>query len=272
MGKFPFKNHQIYYEVNGEGVPLVILNGIMMSTKSWDYLVEPVSKVAKLIRVDFFDQGQSDDYLDEPYTHDLQAEVVLALLDHLNIDKAYVLGLSYGGEVAIKFALKHQERLLGLILSNTAARTNEWLRDIGRGWNGVGKYLDGNTYYNITIPVIYSPKFYQEHNEWMENRRKILIPLFETQKFQDRMNRLVNSSEALDEKANVHKISVPTLIISSEYDFLTPKEEQVFLHQEIKNSHYVFIPNLGHGFMYEDTKLFISLVIGFILSGETSIF
>ena len=271
MAKFPFKNHEVYYEVNGEGEPLVILNGIMMSTKSWEYLVEPVSKVCKLIRVDFFDQGQTDDYLDEPYTHDLQAELVLALLDHLKIEKAYVLGLSYGGEVAIKFALKHQNRLLGLILSNTAAKTNEWLRDIGRGWNGIGEHLDGETYYNIAIPVIYSPSFYQKHNDWMENRRKVLVPLFNDPHFQGRMKRLVNSSEPLDEKANVHKISVPTLIISSEYDFLTPKEEQVFLHQEIKNSHYVFIPNLGHGFMYEDTKLFITLIIGFILSGETSI-
>lgn len=271
MAKFPFKNHEVYYEVNGEGEPLVILNGIMMSTKSWEYLVEPVSKVCKLIRVDFFDQGQTDDYLDEPYTHDLQAELVLALLDHLKIEKAYVLGLSYGGEVAIKFALKHQDRLLGLILSNTAAKTNEWLRDIGRGWNGIGEHLDGETYYNIAIPVIYSPSFYQKHNDWMENRRKVLVPLFNDPHFQGRMKRLVNSSEPLDEKANVHKISVPTLIISSEYDFLTPKEEQMFLHQEIKNSHYVFIPNLGHGFMYEDTKLFITLIIGFILSGETSI-
>lgn len=271
MSKFNFKNHEVYYDVQGEGEPLVILNGIMMSTKSWEYLVPPVSKVCKLIRVDFFDQGQSDDYLDEVYTQDLQAELVLALLDHLNIEKTYIMGLSYGGEVAIKFALKHQERLLGLILSNTTSKTNEWLRDIGRGWNGIGEKLDGETYYNIAIPVIYSPGFYQKHNDWMENRRKLLVPLFKDPHFQGRMKRLVTSAESLNEKANVHKITVPTLIISSEYDFLTPKEEQEFLHKEIKGSSYVYIPNLGHGFMYEDTKLFISLVIGFVLSGETSI-
>jgi pimeloyl-ACP methyl ester carboxylesterase len=178
MSKFNFKNHEVYYDVQGEGEPLVILNGIMMSTKSWEYLVPPVSKVTKLIRVDFFDQGQSDDYLDEPYTQDLQAELVLALLDHLNIEKTYIMGLSYGGEVAIKFALRHQERLLGLILSNTTSKTNEWLRDIGRGWNGIGEKLDGEAYYNIAIPVIYSPGFYQKNNDWMENRRKLLVPLF----------------------------------------------------------------------------------------------
>ena len=90
MAFFTFKNHRIHYEVNGEGEPLVLLNGIMMSTKSWDFAVEKVSKVMKLIRVDFFDQGQSDDYLDEPYDHNLQAELVIALLDHLKIQKAHV--------------------------------------------------------------------------------------------------------------------------------------------------------------------------------------
>ena len=59
MSKFKFKNHEVYYDVQGEGEPLVILNGIMMSTKSWEYLVPPVSKVCKLIRVDFFDQEPS---------------------------------------------------------------------------------------------------------------------------------------------------------------------------------------------------------------------
>lgn len=267
MAFFTFKNHQVHYEVSGEGEPLVLLNGIMMSTKSWDFLVEKVSKVLKLIRVDFFDQGQSDDYTDEFYTHELQADLVIALLDHLNIEKAHVAGISYGGEIAVRLGIYYPERIITLGLFNAAAVTSPWLRDIGRAWNSVGKTKDGNAYYNIAIPPVYSPYFYTTRNEWMENRRKILEPLFEDEKFQNRMKRLVDSSESLDERDNLHKINAPTLVVTCEYDFLVPKLEQEYLVKHIKNSHHVIVPTYGHGFMYEDPSMFITLLIGFILSG-----
>ena len=111
MAFFTFKNHQVFYTIDGEGEPLVLLNGIMMSTKSWDFAVEKVSKAIKLIRVDFFDQGQSDDYLDESYDHNLQAALVIALLDHLNIEKAHIAGISYGGEIAVRLGIYYPERI-----------------------------------------------------------------------------------------------------------------------------------------------------------------
>lgn len=267
MSFFKFKNHNVFYSVDGEGEPLVLLNGIMMSTKSWDFAVEKVSKALKFIRVDFFDQGQSDDFTDYQYNHELQAELVIALLDHLGIEKAHIAGISYGGEVAVRLGIYYPERVLTLGLFNTAAFTSPWLRDIGRGWNSIGETRDGNCYYNIAIPPVYSPKFYLENNEWMENRRKILEPLFKNDKFQERMKRLVNSSEDLDERDNLHKITSPSLIVTCEYDFLVPKLEQQLLHERIKNSHHIIIPDYGHGFMYEDPTLFVTLLVGFVLSG-----
>lgn len=267
MAFFNFKNHNVFYSIDGEGEPLVLLNGIMMSTKSWDFATEKVSAHVKFIRVDFFDQGQSDDYLDEPYNHVLQAELVIALLDHLGIEKAHIAGISYGGEIAVRLGIYYPERILTLGLFNTAGFTSPWLRDIGRGWNSIGKTLDGNCYYNIAIPPVYSPKFYLENNEWMENRRKLLEPLFATERFQNRMKRLVDSSEDLDERENLYKIDAPSLIVTCEYDFLVPKLEQEYLHKHIKNSHHIIIPSFGHGFMYEDPTLFVTLLVGFVLSG-----
>ena len=110
----------------------------MMSTISWKAFVPALSKDNRFLRIDLLDMGQSA-RMDEHYTQDIQVEVVKAFLDHLQIAKINIMGISYGGEVAIKFALKYQNLLRRLMLFNTTSRTNEWLRDIGRGWNKVGR-------------------------------------------------------------------------------------------------------------------------------------
>lgn len=268
MAYFTYLNKQIFYEDEGKGEPILFLNGIMMSTKSWQPFVASMTKDNRFIRLDLFDMGQSA-RLDEFYTQALQVEVVKALLDHLKLSKINIMGISYGGEVAILFALKYQKHLRRLMLFNTTSRTNEWLRDIGRGWNRIGELLEGEAYYNITIPVIYSSNFYTENMDWMDQRKKLLVPLFSTKEFQDRMKRLVISAESLDASDEIHNILTPTLIVSSEYDQLTPLIEQKYLATKIKNSTHIIIPNAGHAFMYEKPLLFVSLVLGFTNTGET---
>ena len=271
MPFFTFYNKHIFYEDNGSGEPILFLNGIMMSTVSWKAFVPALSKDNRFLRIDLLDMGQSA-RMDEHYTQDIQVEVVKAFLDHLQIAKINIMGISYGGEVAIKFALKYQNLLRRLMLFNTTSRTNEWLRDIGRGWNKVGATLDGEAYYNMTIPIIYSSNFYVANYEWMEHRRKLLIPLFSTPEFQERMKRLVTSAESLDEAANIHRIEVPTLIVSSEFDQLTPSSEHSYLSEHIKNSTHIIVPNAGHAFMYEKPHIFVSLVLGFTNSSTDKYF
>ena len=60
MATFKFQDKQIYYDVQGEGKPILILNGIMMSTKSWEPFMPTLKENNQIIRVDFLDQGQSD--------------------------------------------------------------------------------------------------------------------------------------------------------------------------------------------------------------------
>ncbi|MFA7589632.1 MAG: alpha/beta hydrolase, partial [Acholeplasmataceae bacterium] len=155
MSILKFKNYNIYYEVNGIGEPILILNGIMMSTKSWEPFVNSLSKHSQLIRVDFLDQGQSS-RMSESYTQSIQVEVVLALLDHLKIAKINLVGISYGGEVSVLFASMHPNRVKRLLLFNTTAYTSPWLAELGHQWNSIGRLRDGKLYYQATIPVIYS--------------------------------------------------------------------------------------------------------------------
>ncbi len=266
---FDFEGKQIYYEKYGVGKPIILLNGVMMSTVSWKPFIPSLSEANTLILLDFLDQGNSFK-MTCGYSQDIQVEVLKALLDHLNLEKASVMGISYGGEVALKFAIKYANRIDRLLLFNTTAKTGDWLKDIGRGWNQIGDTLDGQAYYNITIPVIYSSGFYQREIAWMKNREAKLIPLFSTSTFQDRMKRLVNSAEDHDCQKDVHKITNPTLIVACMEDTLVPKVEQDFLAREIKNSQYVAVMGSGHASMYEKPLTFVSLVLGFVNAKQTS--
>lgn len=257
---FKYKNYDIYYEVYGEGEPIIFLNGIMMSTKSWKEFVEPLTKNNKLILIDMLGQGQSSKEF-EQFSHDIQVEIVEGLYKHLKIDSANLFGISYGGEIALQYVLKYPNRVSKLFLSNTCPNTSYWLEEVGNAWNEASK--DGLSYYLTTIPFIYSPKFFVENKEWMEERKKLLVPIFNDEEFIKSMRVLTNSSIGYDVRDKLHEINVPTMILSCEYDFVTPTYQQEELNKGIKGSQLLYVPDSGHGIMYEKPSLFISAVIGF---------
>ena len=267
MAYFVFENRRVYYEEYGKGKPLVVLNGIMMSCTSWKEFIEPFSANNRLILMDFLDQGKSDHLDGMEYDHSIQVELVKALFDFLALDQACLMGISYGSEVAQEFTLKYQERVERLLLFNATAATGPWLGDIGDAWN-LATYSP-DAYYLTTIPVIYSPKFYKEKNEWLNNRRKVLNPVFSNKDFIEGMIRLTNSSRNYDIRDQLHKITVPTLVVSCEQDYLTPVEEQEFIVSKIPNSHHVVLPGCGHASMYEQPLLYASLVVGFCNVSKT---
>ena len=265
MAFFDFEGKKVYYEVHGEvGEPLLILNGIMMSTNSWKPLLKNLSKNNIAILVDFLDQGQSSRMNGETYDHAIQVRLLDALLDLLPYERVSIMGISYGGEVAIQYAVAHPERVRRLVLANTCARTSDWLRKIGDGWNAVAKTGDGLAYYLTTIPVIYSTAFYEREAAWMDRREGTLIPYFSNPAVLEALIRLTDSSRDYDYMDRLCEINCPTLIISSSEDGLVPPSEQILLHERIKGSNYVTINGSGHASMYEDANSFLSLTLGFV--------
>ena len=99
----------------------------------------------------------------------------------------------------------------------------------------MGRTRDGEAYYNITIPYIYSPQFYTKRLQWMKNRKKILIPIFSNPDFLKAMERLTVSAETHDVVSCLPDIKVDTLIISSKEDYLTPVFEQEYIQNVTEN-------------------------------------
>lgn len=269
MSTLAFNGKKVYYREVGEGKPLLLLNGIMMSTASWAPFEKVFSSGHRVIMLDLLDQGKSDK-CEQQYDQSLQVEVVRALLDELGLDKVSIMGTSYGGEVALQFAAKYQQRIDRLVLANTVARTNAWLKEIGEAWNL--SVVDPLDYYSTTIPVIYSPAFYDRKAEWMESRKKLLTrTAFADKDFLDSMIRLTNSANNHDVRDALESITVPALIIGCEMDHITPPEEQRYLAQKLPNAQLVLLPDTGHAAFYERPVLFASIMMGFLNIEQTEI-
>jgi pimeloyl-ACP methyl ester carboxylesterase len=268
MAEFEFQKKTVYYESHGSGEPILILNGIMMSTKSWIPFIENFSQNNRLILVDFFDQGQSS-YMTEPYDHGIQIGVVKALLDHLELKQVNICGISYGAEVGLGFAVKYPERVRRLALFNGAARTAPLLADIGHAWNEAAKLEGGLAYYLAAIPVIYSDTYYERQLAWMDKRKELLVPYFGDPEVKKRLIRLTNSSENFNVVDELSRLDMPVLVVSAEKDYLIPLREQETLIQGIKDVHHVVLTDCGHASMYEKPLLFCTLTLGFINAAQT---
>ena len=259
----------IHYELEGTSGPvIVLLNGIMMSTNSWEPFVADFTEMTRLLRVDFYDQGTSAS-LEEAYTQDVQVDMLERLLAHLNLDDVHIAGISYGASIAMQYAVKYPARLLTLMLFNGVMKTSLWLKDIGRGWNEVAKTGNGLAYYHITIPYIYSDHFYIRENAWMNARKKVLVEVFSDDTFLARQIRLTNSAETHDVSAGLQTVKVPTLVVASDQDVLTPPHEQAAIAEVMPLATLITLKNCGHASMYEQPDMFTSLILGHVLNAHT---
>jgi len=255
----------IYYELHGDRDKplLVLLNGIMMSTVSWQSFVEPLTKHFALLLVDQRDQGRSD-YMDSQYAIDLHVRDLEELLDHINEHNVNLLGVSYGGQIAELYAIKHRERLNSLILSNTVARITPYLAELGEAWKEAASLNDGGRFFTLAIPFIYSDRFYNTNLSWLKSRQEAFKESL-TKKWFDGFTRLASSNLDFDVVDRIKGISVPTLLIAADRDIITPLEEMEILKREIPENEFLIIHDAGHAAVLEKQHEFITAVTGFLM-------
>ncbi len=252
----------IYYEVHGQGRPLVFLNGIMMNTLSWVEHVARLKEHFQLIIYDMRDQGQSS-RLAEGYDNRIHAEDLKKLLDHLSLPKAHLCGLSYGGQVALIFSLKYPEMVDKLVLSNTSAYVDQYLLSMGEMWKRAARLYDGEAFFDLALIPIYSRAFYNNHYDWLANRRQ-LFKDFLTREWFDGFIRLASSNATYDLRAEMAAIKHPTLLIAAQEDIITPYVQMLEMSRAMANSQFVCIPEAGHAAFLEKIDTFCTLLKGFL--------
>jgi len=127
----------LYYEIHGAGEPLVLLHGGLGAIDMFGEILPLLAKGRQVIGVDLQAHGRTAD-IDRPLTFEAMADDIAALLKHLGMPKADVMGYSIGAGVALRTAIRHPEVVNRLVLVSTAFRRDGWYPEIRAGMDQMG--------------------------------------------------------------------------------------------------------------------------------------
>jgi 3-oxoadipate enol-lactonase len=128
---------ELYYEVEGD-VPVVLVHGLALDARMWDDQVPALRDIARVVRYDVRGFGRSIRDVETPYTH---ADDLWLLLDHLEIDKVVLVGLSMGGRVVVEATLAAPDRVRALVLLDAVLDGVPWDSGSERCMQAIGEGL-----------------------------------------------------------------------------------------------------------------------------------
>ena len=245
---------QIYYEdsaPNQDNLPqdqqkpvLLFAHGLLWGTHLYDKQVEHFKSSYRCISFDFRGQGKSE-VTKSGYDMDSLAEDAIALLEALEISKCHLVGLSMGGYVAQRVALKRPDLLHSLILLDTGAEAEnpEKKADYKKMLRAI-HWLGMKRISKKVMPIMFGETFLndksrkQEYKTWLEHLR------------QNNKKGAMRATAGVIERDGVLSrlpdINLPTLIVVGDEDKPTPYEEAQKMHFAIKGSKLAVIKQAGH--------------------------
>ncbi|MDN0082267.1 alpha/beta hydrolase [Crenobacter sp. SG2305] len=253
------RGHRLYYEESGRGEhPLLLLNGLTMSTAGWTLLLPRLEARYRLVRTDLLGQGQSDKPLGDAYSLPEQAKLVAHLLDTLEVERCHVVGLSYGGMVAQHLAHLHPERIDHLVLAATLACSDAVDKAIAASWVAAAKSGGTELRFAVSLPWLFSNRYLSSHPEQI-SELKTVATLFDW----DAVLRLLAGMREHDARTWLPTISAPTRVIVGSEDRLTPLHQSEMLSTYMPHAQLVPIPGAGHALHLESAEQFARLVMEF---------
>jgi pimeloyl-ACP methyl ester carboxylesterase len=120
-GYAPVNGLQMYYEIHGTGEPLVLVHGAFGAIDQWGSILSTLAEDHQVIAVEMQGHGHTAD-IDRPITYEQMADDVAALMEHLGIAQADVVGFSMGATTALRFAMRHPDRVRKLVVISGAYR------------------------------------------------------------------------------------------------------------------------------------------------------
>lgn len=217
----------IYYEIHGEGDPILCLHGNGENSSYFKPQVEEFSKSYKVVLMDSRGHGKSS-FGEAGLSLDLMAKDVLNVLKELNIDKVHLLGFSDGGNIALAIALKNPKCIKTLTLLGANLEPNDM------------KFLD-------RIPIKVEYYFYKLLS--IKKDKKEILGLM--------------VKEPKNEAKELNRINLPTLVIAGERDAIKESCTKL-ISKSIKNSKLEIIKGGDHFVSSKKSEVFNKIFLDFI--------
>ena len=251
---------ELYYEWHGPeiGEPIVLNNGIFMSTGAWSLQLAELAQRYRVLAYDMRGQGQSGHPCGE-YSLELHADDLAALMDALRLDSAHMVGTSYGGELNLLMGLRYPERCRSLVIIASVSHSDALCAAMVERWRLAAQLGDGMAFFRLIHADVYSEAFLTERPE--------LLPLAEARYATLDLPaavRLIESFQRFDVTRDLPRIRIPACIISAELDLLKPRKYGEIMHRAIPGAEFHLIPGAGHVVVVERAAEVNTIILGFL--------
>jgi pimeloyl-ACP methyl ester carboxylesterase len=258
-GRVEIGDLSVAYRSSGIGPPLVLLHGFLCDSRVWRRELDSLSDQFQVLAWDAPGAGRSSDP-SAPFTISDWADVLSRFLDRLGIDRAHVLGLSWGGLLAQELYRLQPHRVRSLILADTYA-----------GWKGslgeeVAKERLARCEDEASLPVEefiarwVPAEFFTHASPGLRDEMASVVSDFHPSGFR-LMARTLAESDTMDV---LPTIDVPTLLLWGDGDRRSPIDVAEQFREAIPRSELVVIPKAGHVSNMEQPELFIAKVRRFL--------
>ena len=253
------------HRIDGEGEPLLLLNGGMMTMASWDAIAAPLAERCRVVRCDFRGQlltgGLAPPTIEE---HAGDAEV---LLEALGIGATHVIGTSFGAEVGMALAALHPARVRSLVAATATEITDEFRRGAGelhRTAAAVAGGGDPSALVDAMLPVFYSGAYLEAHRDELQERRTQMAAL--PRWWFAAADAILASLERFDLAPYLPRIACPTLVLAAAGDRIMPFERARAMAETIPDARLVAVEESGHVLVVEHPERFVKECLAFLSS------
>jgi len=253
-----------YIDIGTAGsIPIVLVHGFPFSSEMWKEQIKTLQDSKNTLRIIAYDlrgHGRSD-VGDGQYTIELFVDDLIALLDHLKIDKAIFCGFSMGGYIALRAIERNPDRFSALILCDTMSTADSNEAKIRRAnaikqikKEGVERYAEG------FLKAVFATETFNAKPDIINGIRKTILsnsPL-------GICGALLAMAGRTDTTTTLSKINVPTLLLVGKQDAVTPPTAASSMHEQIRNSELYLIDSAAHMSNLENPTQFNEHLINFL--------
>ncbi len=258
MPKVRVNNIDIYYEVHGEGFPLLLISGGLATIDWWDpNLIIDLSRHFKTIIFDNRGVGQTNDK-SQGYTFETLADDTIGLMDSLNIERSHIFGISMSGCIAQDIAVRHANRVEKLVLCSTRCGGHQAIQV---STDDLMKILKGLSNLEDLPPLIFTEEFIKNEPE----KLKIMMDIVRKNPISElAIKRQDYATKKFRGYKKLKDIQAPTLIMHGKKDILNPVGNAEIFAKLIPNAKVAIFDNCAHGIYAEAPELFTKTLIEFL--------